>query len=95
MSLIKNPKDDTITISQSKGRKKELDVEAQIHNLVSSIQEYNHIIDEIVFILKGLDKAFKKIGTKIEDILENNKKYFLDNINNLYTIDETPSREVT
>lgn len=92
MSLLKNPKDDTITISQSKGRKKESDIDTLIHNLSSSIQEYNHIIDEVMLILKGLDNAFKRIGTKIEDILENNKKYFLDNINNLYTIDETPSR---
>lgn len=44
-SLLKNPKDDTITISQSKGRKKGEDIDSLINSLVNSIQEYYFIID--------------------------------------------------
>ena len=44
-NLLKNPKDDTITISQSKGRKKGEDIDSLINSLVNSIQEYYFIID--------------------------------------------------
>lgn len=53
------------------------------------------LIDEIIGILKGLDQGFKRVHTKVHEYLESSKKVFLENLNSLYSLDETPSREVT
>lgn len=68
-NLVKNPKDDTITISQSKGRKKGDDLDTLISNLINSIQEYDHIIDDIILILRVLDTAFKNLRKKTDLII--------------------------
>lgn len=38
VGLVKNPKDDTITISQTKGRKRNDDIDTQVSHLINSIQ---------------------------------------------------------
>lgn len=40
---------------QSKGRKRVDDIDYIVSNLISAIQEYNLLIDEIIGILKALD----------------------------------------
>jgi uncharacterized pyridoxamine 5'-phosphate oxidase family protein len=95
LNLVRNPKDDTISISQNKGRKRGEDTEPMVSHLVNSTQEYNCLIDEILAILRGLDAAFKLINTKVQDILENKKMHFMDSLNNIYDHDETPSLEVS
>jgi hypothetical protein len=87
LNLVKHPKDDTISLSQNKGRKRGEDADPAISQLVNSTQEYNCLIDEILVILRGVDGAFKVVNTKVQDILENNKKSFLDSLNNIYTIE--------
>lgn len=61
---------------------------------MNSIQEYNQVIDEIIFILKNLDTAFKKLNNKITSVIEQYRKVLMENINIFYTIEETPSKEV-
>lgn len=42
---MKNPKEDTVLMVQSKGRKKNDDIDTIINNLIDAIQEYNLMIE--------------------------------------------------
>lgn len=66
MGLVKYPKDDTISMTQSKGRKKGEDIDTIVSNLINSIQQYNHLIDEVIALLKAFDSSFKKVNNKIQ-----------------------------
>ena len=95
VEMVRKPQDDNISLTQSKGRsKKGEDMDVVVNNLISSIEEYNRTIDELEGILKCFDQGFKKMQTKIANIMENLKPTFMENLNNLYTIEESPSRQV-
>lgn len=93
--LVKNPPTDSISLTQSKGRnRKGDDIDTIINNLINSIEEYNRTIDELELILKSLDKGFKHLLTKVMGTLDTRKPGFMEDLNNLYTIEESPSRQV-
>lgn len=79
-----------MTTSQGR-RKKGEDIDMLVSNLINSIQEYNHLVDELMLIIKGFDNALKTVQTKIKNILES-KKTLMENMNALFSIDETPSK---
>ena len=94
--MVKHPKSDDLSISQSKGKKKgNEDPDVIVSNMISSIQEYNIIMEELEMILKGFDEGLKRLGKRVKDVIDGNSKVFLENMNNLYEIDENPSAEVT
>ena len=61
---------------------------------MNSIQEYNDTIDELESILKGFDASFKVLNNKVAQMIEGAKPKLLENMNNLYSIEESPSRQV-
>ena len=61
--MVKHPKSDDLSISQSKGKKKgNEDPDVIVSNMISSIQEYNLIMEELEMILKGFDEGLKRLG---------------------------------
>lgn len=74
-----------MTTSQGR-RKKGEDIDMLVSNLINSIQEYNHLVDELMLIIKGFDNALKTVQTKIKSILES-KKTLMENMNALFSID--------
>lgn len=76
----------------SKGRKKGFEKEDMVDGIIAAVQEYNIALDEIDKMMKCLDDAFKTLFNKISVIFEN-KIVLLESLNNLYDLDESPSKE--
>ena len=96
MVLVKHPKSDDLSLSQSKGKKKgNEDYDQIVSSMISSIQEYNVILEDLEKIIKILDEAFKRLGRKVREDIDSNNKVLLEYMNNLYEIGENPSSEVT
>ena len=78
MVLVKHPKNDDLSLSQSKGKKKgNEDYDQIVSSMISSIQEYNIILEDLEKIIKTFDEAFKRLGRKVKEDIDSNNKILL------------------
>ena len=78
MMLVKHPKSDDLSLSQSKGKKKgNEDYDIVVSAMISSLQEYNIVMEDLEQILKGLDEGFKRLGKRVKDEIDTNCKVLL------------------